>query len=96
MVLVYLVVVQLLVLDVYILYGMKHRETSSVAPLVRAVFCAQPFYLQPKVLCVCELLLTCAGSPGANSIRATVITGDARWCGRQRRQDSAWQFQSPQ
>jgi hypothetical protein len=53
MVLVYLVVVQLLVLDVHILYGMKHRETSSVAPLVRAVFCAQPFYRQPKVLCVC-------------------------------------------
>jgi hypothetical protein len=48
-----------------------NRTGSSVAALV-CVLCSvlNPFYLQPKVLCVCvrekELLLTCAGSPRAN------------------------------
>ena len=57
----------------YIVYGMQQRETNSVAALVRAVFCAQPL-LPPAQGVVCvharELLLTCAGSLGANIINS--------------------------
>ena len=56
----------------YIIYGMQHRETNSVGALVRAVFCAQPLLLPRPQGGVCvrarELLLTCAGSLGANII----------------------------